>query len=238
MQFMRSIYDSTSRPREDLTARARIRDAAMAQFAERGFRATTIKTIADAAGVSTGLVQHHFGTKDGLRQACDQAAIERIERQLAVIDHLDTAVARPDMAAVLYDASPLLVRYLTRLLIDGAPMAGRLFDQMADATERFLSESRPDLFPPGTRRARDGATMMVVMHMGAAVLHEQVSRRTGLDVWDRASAPRLGLVMLDVYEAMADWISSDTGVQARTAVTAYLAQLTPTADPDEEHDDA
>jgi AcrR family transcriptional regulator len=60
------------RPPEDLTARARIRDAALDQFAARGVKAATLKDIADAAGVSVGLVQHHFGSKDGLREACDK----------------------------------------------------------------------------------------------------------------------------------------------------------------------
>lgn len=35
-----------------------------------------MKRIADAAGVSVGLVQHHFGTKAGLRQACDDTVID------------------------------------------------------------------------------------------------------------------------------------------------------------------
>ncbi len=30
-----------------------------------------LRTIAEAAGVSAGLVIHHFGSKDGLRAACD-----------------------------------------------------------------------------------------------------------------------------------------------------------------------
>jgi methionyl aminopeptidase len=47
------------RPPEDLTARARIRDAALAQFAERGYAGTTIKGIAEAAGFS--IVREYVG---------------------------------------------------------------------------------------------------------------------------------------------------------------------------------
>ena len=53
----------------EAAADAAIVAAARAQFAERGFSDATLRGIADAAGVSVGLVQHHFGTKDGLRQA-------------------------------------------------------------------------------------------------------------------------------------------------------------------------
>jgi AcrR family transcriptional regulator len=233
-----SIYDLNDRPSEDLTARARIRDAAMAQFAERGYRDTTIKGVADAAGVSPGLVQHHFETKEGLRQACDEAAAEVIRRQMALVERLDTAAANPDFGAMLYSKSPLLVRYLIRLLVEGSPVAASLFDEMATGTERFLSDARPDLFPPGSQKARDGATVMCVMHLGAAVLHEQVDRRMDVNVLDRAAAPRIGLVMLDVYMAMADWITSDTGVRARAAVTEYLEDLpAPATEHDQEHDD-
>jgi AcrR family transcriptional regulator len=69
--------------REDLTGRARIRDAALEQFGVHGFDGATIRGIAEAAGVSSGLVQHHFGSKDALRRACDEAVLELVRRKLA-----------------------------------------------------------------------------------------------------------------------------------------------------------
>lgn len=58
-------------PVGDLTARARIRDAALQHFADRGAEATTVRAVAKAAGVTPGLVCHHFGSKRGLWEACD-----------------------------------------------------------------------------------------------------------------------------------------------------------------------
>jgi AcrR family transcriptional regulator len=55
----------------DLTARALIRDRALALFAERGPDAVTVREIAAAAGVSPALVVHHYGSKQGLREAVD-----------------------------------------------------------------------------------------------------------------------------------------------------------------------
>jgi AcrR family transcriptional regulator len=40
--------------------------AARASFAEKGFRGTTIRAVAAAAGVDPALVHHYFGTKDDL----------------------------------------------------------------------------------------------------------------------------------------------------------------------------
>jgi AcrR family transcriptional regulator len=66
-------------PREaDLTAMARIRNAALERFPRDGFRGTTVRSVADDAGGSPGLIVHHFATKEGLREACDEYVIEQI----------------------------------------------------------------------------------------------------------------------------------------------------------------
>lgn len=47
-------------------ARNAIMEAAITQFAERGFHGTTMRDIAERARVSQGLLHHHFGNKEGL----------------------------------------------------------------------------------------------------------------------------------------------------------------------------
>jgi AcrR family transcriptional regulator len=46
--------------------RGEILEAARTSFADKGFRATTIRGVAAAAGVDAALVHHYFGTKDDL----------------------------------------------------------------------------------------------------------------------------------------------------------------------------
>ena len=60
---------------DDRTAVARIRDAAIEQWGEHGFN-VGLRSIAESAGVSAALVIHHFGSKDGLRKACDDYIAE------------------------------------------------------------------------------------------------------------------------------------------------------------------
>jgi len=60
----------------DLTARARIRDEAIECFAEEGFGAS-MRTIAARAGVSLGLITHHFGSKSAMRAECDAEVLRR-----------------------------------------------------------------------------------------------------------------------------------------------------------------
>ncbi|WP_405106172.1 TetR family transcriptional regulator [Micromonospora sp. NBC_01405] len=56
--------------------REAILDAARAAFAERGFDATSIRSIAGAAGVDPALVHHYFGTKDRLFLASMDAPVD------------------------------------------------------------------------------------------------------------------------------------------------------------------
>ena len=58
--------DDERRPRNAAATRSVILDAARALFAQHGFRATTVRAVADAAGVSPNLITRYFGGKDGL----------------------------------------------------------------------------------------------------------------------------------------------------------------------------
>src|SRR5439155_20095474 len=74
VQFMRT----TNALESDLTTKARIRDTAMELFGREGVAASSLRGVARAAGVSPGLIVHHFGTKEGLIRAVDEAALTRI----------------------------------------------------------------------------------------------------------------------------------------------------------------
>jgi TetR/AcrR family transcriptional regulator, regulator of cefoperazone and chloramphenicol sensitivity len=212
------MYGPNDRSPEDLTARARIRDAALIQFAEHGTRGATIKGIAEQAGVSPGLVQHHFGTKDNLRQACDAAVIEVLRRQTtrAVASG---EITKPDFIAALYDASPPLLRYLARAAVEGGPTAAAVLDELASGAEEFLSNNWPERFPPGSRQARDAAAVMCAMHTGVIMLHDHLARQMGADL--DADPTRIGLAMTDLYAAIGEFVTSETGQLMTDAVTRY-----------------
>ncbi len=79
---------------EDLTARARIREAALSHFAEEGYERATVRGIARTAGVSPGLLRHHFGSKQELRQACDEYVAGVLRRINAI-----SSMIRPTRSA-------------------------------------------------------------------------------------------------------------------------------------------
>ncbi|MCB9763765.1 MAG: TetR/AcrR family transcriptional regulator [Alphaproteobacteria bacterium] len=60
---------TTKRDRQREATRAHILEVALQCFSERGFNGTSIAEIARRAGVSKGLVHHHFPRKDDLVEA-------------------------------------------------------------------------------------------------------------------------------------------------------------------------
>ena len=195
---------------EDLTARARIREAALRRFAEQGFQRATIRGIAQTAGVSPGLLRHHFGSKDDLRQECDEYVSEMLRRVNAQL--LDD----PGDAAAARRASKRFERYIARTLADGSVTAGPIFDEMVTQTELWLAradEGRPD--PPAVdRRIRAG--LITAMAVGIPLLHEHLSRTMGTDLFGPEGDRLLALGLLDIYSHKI--ISTDTASAAEAGL--------------------
>jgi AcrR family transcriptional regulator len=63
-------------------AQRTIVDAARAVFAERGFRAGSLRDVGERAGVSPANVLHHFGSKEGLLLAVLEAREESSDAEL------------------------------------------------------------------------------------------------------------------------------------------------------------
>lgn len=126
------------RSSDDLTTTARIRDAAIAQFGAHGFT-TGVRAIATAAGVSPGLVIHHFGSKDGLRKACDDYIADYVRSAKSEsIQSSDPATWLAQMAEI-EEYAPLMA-YLVRSMQSGGDLAKAFWQKMLDNTEQYLDE--------------------------------------------------------------------------------------------------
>ncbi|KQT02084.1 TetR/AcrR family transcriptional regulator [Cellulomonas sp. Leaf395] len=121
---------------EDLTARARIRDAAVARFGRDGFRAP-VRTIAEDAGVSAGLVIHHFGSKDALRATCDEHVLTVIREQKSAAISLASPSETIGLLAGVQEYAPLFA-YIVRSLLDGGALAGHFVDGLVDDAVAYL----------------------------------------------------------------------------------------------------
>jgi AcrR family transcriptional regulator len=126
------------RSADDLTATARIRDAAIEQYGEHGF-SVGLRVIAKAAGVSAALVIHHFGSKDGLRQACDDFVAESVRTAKSEsIQSSDPASWFAQIAEVESFAPQMA--YLMRSMQSGGDLAKTLWRTMIDNAEQYIEE--------------------------------------------------------------------------------------------------
>jgi len=202
------------RPAEDLTARARIRDAAMRLFAERGLDGTSVRDIARAAGVSGGLIRHHFGSKDALRAACDSYALDQIMRikEQAV---LEGQLGNPAFMSAAHPTVLLTLRYLARSLMDGSPAAAAMYDEMVALGEDWLNRHHAGQVsdPHGY------SAVLVAMQSGLLMMHGQLSRWLGADIFTAEGHLRLTAALIEFYSQ--PLLSPELAEQAR-AVVAHL----------------
>lgn len=176
----------------DLTARARIRDAAIRLFADKGIAQATIRDIAQAAEVSSGLLRHHFGSKEGLREACDEFALERMA---AIRAKMLQGGGLSDLAFV-GSAQPeamLLQRYLVRSTVDGAGPSA-MFERFVAQGEEWLADQ-----PFKVKDARTYVAVLCAMQMGAFLMRDQMSHVLGLDLDQPENHARVLRAMVEVF---------------------------------------
>ena len=69
-----------TRRRDAAATRQLLLDAARQRFAREGYAATTVREIADDAGVNVALISRYFESKEGLFEACLAAVVEEMDR--------------------------------------------------------------------------------------------------------------------------------------------------------------
>lgn len=215
---------------EDLTARARIRDAAIAAFARSGFDAVSLRTIAGEAGVSAALIVHHFGDKAALRTACDEYVAgvftdeehELIDAPTA--DRIRTALNDIDRYGPFID-------YLARMLSDGSPAADRLFDTILAATGNMLDEQRAAGLLEPMSDPEMTALLITLMGLGPVVMRAQIARALGEDQLSpagllRSALPTMELLTHGIY-------ATDAFLEGTRAAMGTASDPSAPADPEE-----
>jgi AcrR family transcriptional regulator len=134
-------------------------DAALTLFARKGFRGTTTKEIAQAAGCSEATIFKHFTTKDELYSAILESKVT-IEETLARAAH---AAARKDDAGVFRavglealirtEDDPSLMRLLLFSALEGHELSHLFFESEVRRLHEFLSNYIAQRISDGIFRA-------------------------------------------------------------------------------------
>lgn len=194
---MRSV-----RNQDDLTTRARIRDAAMGLFPTHGFSGTTVREIAKAAGVSPALVLHHFGSKDGLRKECDRHVVTRF-RQLKT-EAVEGGMFSPAFMAGALRESEAIMRYLSWAIVRNHTAASELYDEMLGEAITVTRKAVDQGYVIGSEDLETRTALQMAMQLGLAVLHDHVERVTGIDLFSEEGVRRATPLLIEIFAGLFD----------------------------------
>jgi AcrR family transcriptional regulator len=145
---------------------ARIRDAAILRFGRDGFSAG-LRAVAADAGVTAGLVIHHFGSKDGLRAACDAEVLGVIHSE-----KLKSATGSVNGLAQLAEIEEMApyALYGLRSMQAGGNLGIAFVDRMCKDAEDYLEAGvRAGTINP-SRDPAGRARYLVYQNMGSLLL--------------------------------------------------------------------
>jgi TetR/AcrR family transcriptional regulator, regulator of cefoperazone and chloramphenicol sensitivity len=219
MLTMRSVERSSMA--DDLTAAARIRETAMRLFPERGYEATSVRVLAEAAGVSPALIVHHFGSKEGLRRACDQYVVEQI-RTVKGEAIANRTMTDSGFLAGAFQIAPPLMRYLGWALTSGSQEAAVLFDEMVEESMRLLSMAEEQGYIRPTEHPRARSAVMLSMQLGGLILAEHLERAASIDPFTPQGVIDFSRQMLDIFTG--GLFDAETAGQMREALAQAAAE--------------
>jgi AcrR family transcriptional regulator len=170
----RRAYDRSGRAAAAAETRRRVLDAALALFLERGYAGTTIKAVAEAAGVSPETVYKGFGGKGGLAKAVYDVALAGDDEPVPVAD-------RPVFQELGESTDPRRTLEIYAELARGiADRAGPLMGVLLDA--RGADDEVAALFAETDAERLIGAEMLVALLEGLGALRSDLAADAARDI--------------------------------------------------------
>jgi AcrR family transcriptional regulator len=182
--------------------------------------------IAAAAGVSPALVIHHFGSKEGLREACD-------ERMWQILLETKASVLMGDQRAGLLgelarmDEYGPMAGYIVRSLRAGGESARRFIESYIQPSADFLAAlvdrglARPSANPEAM--AKFVVMQAMGLYLAYSILHPEATG--GSDIVHGLMGD-IGVPMLEIYTH--GLLTDSTLLDAYTAAVPPTTPTTPT----------
>ena len=176
---------------EVLDGKERLIRQAFILFADKGFDSVTVRDLALASEVSVGLINHHFGSKEGLREAVDAYFIAQFEDALkgAAPEQINT----PEDHAVVIDHWierhekdwPTIVAYFRRAVLEESDWGFSLFERFYGFVQASVTRMDADgqIAPQVDRLWLP--LLWLYMEIGTMIFDPYVKRLLGKSGYDR-----------------------------------------------------
>jgi AcrR family transcriptional regulator len=158
---------SPARRRDAAKTRALLLETARRRFARDGYSSTTLRDIADEAGVNVALIARYFESKEGLFEACLTAAVDEIKRETGDMSLEQVHLVIADQAARM-DAEGPASRLMLLLRSSG--------DERADEIRRGVLRTSAERLAaaagrsPGDEEGLLRAQMVLAASLGIVLL--------------------------------------------------------------------
>lgn len=175
----------------------RIRDAALEVFAAHGTSDATLQMIAEAAGVSVGLIQHHFGSKDGLIAAVDGHALAVIATTMSAplpVSAAEAIIEAGRRVNFLIAERLSVVDYFARMLVTGTAAGTAVFDALVTIGVRQWQQLADSGATDADVDVTWAALNPLILTLGTIILRRHLDRylpepfttRAQLQRWEQA----------------------------------------------------
>ena len=186
----------------------------------------SVRTIAEHAGVSPGLVIHHFGSKARLREACDDHVVRTIrETKSETMTSHDSQTFLHQIAEVEEYAG--ILAYLFRSLQAGGKLSRALYERTLADAEKYLAKGveegviRPSRDPAKRARWLAGVglgSLLLLITLKEHEADEDIDFRQVMREWSEE-------MILPALETYTEGLLAE-----RTMLDAYLLHI---SDPSE-----
>ena len=159
----------------------RILTTAIDLFGRQGVKATSLRSIAEQAGVSPPLVIHHYGSKEGLREACDERVLAFVRESKHATMRAGLGASPIHLDAKVEEARPAL-RYIARTISDGSPRMNDFIDDLVEDAIGYTAEGVEAGLVQPSDDPRTRVVVLTLWSLGALVMHEHMQRLIGEDL--------------------------------------------------------
>jgi AcrR family transcriptional regulator len=163
---------STPRRRDAAQTRQLLLDEAGRRFARDGYASTTVRDIADGAGVNVALINRYFTSKEGLFEACLTHATTDLKKVAAGLDPADVAASMARRIAGSSGEARLDVGLLLLLRTSGDERIDDLRRNLIRSMSERLAASRTGGSPGDEALLR--AQIVLSAALGIAVLRASI----------------------------------------------------------------
>lgn len=184
----RAHPDGSGRARDAGATRLRLLQSARRRFAINGYGSTTVRDIANDAGVNVALINRYFTSKEGLFEACLSRTVEEFdvpEDDASTIDEVVDRMVRKITGAPSGESSLQMLLLVRSSGDDGADRIRR--ETLRSFTERMATVAGWLPGDPGTEHLLLRAQVAIATGLGIVM----VRAATGLEPLTSAAAEDL-----------------------------------------------